>query len=234
MKIYYINLECATDRREAIEKAFAQEDLVRIDAIDGMVWSDGKITKRPEWKPEVRNKFVEQKILDSKSQLPPTHLACNLSHKMAWDVFLKTKDDWCIVIEDDVEPTDILKGSKIEDVLKVPSGCGMFYLADERSLNGRLRMEDSGRVKRALTLAAYAINRRTAEIFIESLTPMMHLADFQLPICTFDGMQKWVGRHGLQRFESKRKVLACGKKTDGLICHSTHAKKSQLGNPSPG
>lgn len=234
MKTYYINLDRAKERREEMEKAFGNEDLVRVDAIDGLAWESSNQSRNPTWKPEVREKFIEQGILSEKSHLPPTHAACNLSHRMAWDLFLRTEDPWCIILEDDVEPTDVLKGCKIENILNHSNyRCGVFYLMDERSLMSWLKLGNDGRVKRALTLAAYVINRRAAEIFMEALIPMMYLADFQLPICAFDGLQKWVDRHGLKKFESKRKVRALGLKIDGLVRHSSHAKKSQLGHPSP-
>lgn len=239
MIVYYINLEKAVERRESIERAFQLEELVRVDAIDGMVWASGVTNGHPAWKPEVRSKSVEQGILAESSQLPPTHAACNLSHRMAWDLFLKTEDDWCVVLEDDVEPTSpaaflkTLGDSRIEGALEIPAGCGMFYLIDEDALPGRLSVLPSGQVARAQTLAAYALNRRTAQIFMEAIFPMVHLADFQLPICTFEDMQKWVPRFGLQDFASKQKVKACGLKTGGLVRHSIKAKESQLGHPAP-
>ena len=233
MKIYFINLEQATERRDAIERAFAKEDLVRVDALDGMIWASGAEGALPAWGQASREQFVEQGILAEHSMIPPTHMACNLSHKMAWELFLATDDEWCVVLEDDVEPTETLGKSKIEDVLEIPKGCGMFYLMDERSIPGRLRLRKNGQVERAMTLAAYALNRRTAEIFVNAVTPIVHLADAQLPIATFEGMQKWVGRQKLGRFESEKKVKACGMHTGGLIRHSLYANESQLGNPIP-
>jgi len=230
MKLFYINLKRATERRQAMEAAFKDDTLVRVEAVDGEDWTlPGLVHGFPKWNPRCRVDLVKDGILDAASTLPPSHVACNLSHKAALDVFLKTGDEVGVILEDDVEPVEELKGRIVTEAVHIPKGFDVYYLIDPKSVHGNLVVKNS-QVQRAMTLAAYAVTRHGAEVLRDAIIPMMYLADGQLPPCCYESMQRWVDRFSMQKFESKVKVKAGAFKVGGLVQHSKLARASQLGH----
>ena len=228
MTIYYLNLIRAVNRRDAMKTAFSGEALERIPAQDGLDWSNGVARLgRPLWKGLDRERLIAEGLLAVDSDLPPTHVACNLSHKAAWDTFLASRSDLAVILEDDVEPHPRLKGQGLEDALNMPAGVDFLYLIDPGSVPGRLSVR-GGQIRHAFTFAAYALTRHGARVLSKALTPMRHLADFQLPICCFEGQENWVSRFSLQAHESKIKIKAAV--SEGLVRPSKLARVSQLGH----
>ena len=231
MKTYYLNLESAKERREAMEAAFPMDELIRVGAVDGMDWAKKKSKGYfPEWKTVFRDAFVKDGILHTDSKIPPNHAACNLSHISALEAFLGTRDDWAIILEDDVLPSEIPPSKSLAEIVDPQKGCDMLYLMGPRDLPGTLTVDQHGVVTHAMTLAAYAVSRRAAKIIIKSATPMMYLLDGQIPPCCFMGLERWVDRFGLQNFASTEKIKACAYPDHGIVMPSVLAKKSQLGH----
>jgi GR25 family glycosyltransferase involved in LPS biosynthesis len=213
MKVYYINLDRSDDRRKMMESSFCGQELLRISAIDGMEWAiDGEFDDRgfPVWKFECRDKLINEGMLFDNSILPPTHVACNLSHRKAIQEFLNTDDEWAIIMEDDVEPYGKLlrNGGTIEDNLIIPDGSDVFYLCGTRP-DRRICVFDDGQIRKIRTLMGYCLSRKAAELFLNSTVPMMWLSDHQFPICCFESLSGIIG-NGIakdRRIVFKDKVL---------------------------
>jgi GR25 family glycosyltransferase involved in LPS biosynthesis len=202
LKVYYINLDRSTDRRDAMESSFKNEDLIRISGVDGLEWAiDGQVDSNGfcVWDNDYRKDFIKSGLLSQDSLLPPTHVACNISHRNAIEAFLKTKDDWSIILEDDVEPNGVLlkKGGRIEDHLFIPKDADFYYLCGTRP-DRRLDVYRDGQVRKVRTLMGYCLSRKAADLFLKSTVPMLWLSDFQFPICCFDSMSRCCG-HGITR-----------------------------------
>jgi GR25 family glycosyltransferase involved in LPS biosynthesis len=220
MNIYYINLDRSEDRREKMEKSFEHEKLIRISAIDGMEWAiEDTFDNRGflVWNLEYRDKFVNEGILLENSILPPTHVACNLSHRKAIQEFLNTDDEWAIIMEDDVERSKVyLKdGELIEKKVVIPSDADMFYLCGTRP-DRRIYVFDDGQVRKTRTLMGYCISRRGAELFLKSTIPMMWLSDYQFPVCCFDSMSNNIRENKIRdrRIVFKKRTLFKENKDD--------------------
>jgi len=220
MNIYYINLDRSEDRREKMEKSFEHEKLIRISAIDGMEWAiEDMFDKRgfPVWNLEYRDKFVNEGILFENSILPPTHVACNLSHRKAVQKFLDTDDEWAIIMEDDVERSKayLKDGELIEEKVVIPSDADMFYLCGTRP-DRRIYVFDDGQVRKARTLMGYCISRRGAELFLKLTIPMMWLSDYQFPVCCFDSMSNNIRESKIRdmRIVFKKRILFKENKDD--------------------
>lgn len=96
--IYYINLKKRSDRNDILlkELEYLKEldyikdiNIQRIDAVD---------------KDDLdREKLIEDKYINDKTTLRMGQIACILSHKKTWKEFIKSKYDYCIILEDDVK-----------------------------------------------------------------------------------------------------------------------------------
>lgn len=94
--IYYINLKKRSDRNDILlkELEFLKElnlniDIKRINAVD---------------KDELdRDKLIEDKYINDNITLKMGQIACILSHKKTWKEFIKSKYDYCIILEDDIK-----------------------------------------------------------------------------------------------------------------------------------
>lgn len=229
LKIYYINLDRCINRRQAIEFAFPQENLIRIQGIDGLQWSDGTVDEysRYNWDTAAKDKFILRGVLATcethRRPLMPMEVACNLSHVSALLTFLDTKDPAAIILEDDVEPTSYLQSHKINDLLKIPTGADMVYLCGPEHPGRRLSLYKDGQVKWARTLMAYWVTRRAAELIVQAAVPMCYLLDTQAQVRLFKSLepykQNWVSSElkELPRF----KAFGLFKP---LIQHSNYAK----------
>lgn len=191
MKIYCLSLKRSPERRSQMEDLFRDEAIEYMEAVDGLSFSPKTDKTGATWKKTSRDKLVSEGILDSESKLTPTQAACNLSHIAALEAFLKTEDEACIVVEDDVMPTEFLErawkdGRKLEDFVVFPEGCDMLYLCDTgANWSVIVAADEEGRVKQVYTLMGYAITRRGAEVCLSAGVPMMWLLDHQFAICCY-------------------------------------------------
>lgn len=237
MHIYCLSLGRAPERRSFMEEAFSKEDIEYLDAVDGLDFALKDKTDQeghPVWKKASRAKLVEEGVLLEDAPLPPTHVACSLSHIKALEKFLKTKDSWCIVMEDDVEPTEFLKqawehGNKLEDVVVFPDGCDMLYICGRSSGAHVFTTADAeGSVKNVHTMMGYAITRRGAEAALSASQPMRWLLDFQFAACCYP---KHAFDKGLLPEELKGKpAVKALVFRNGWVKHSDLAEQSYLGH----
>lgn len=210
MKAYYINLDRSEDRRKMMESFFGSQELIRISAIDGMEWAvENKFDDRgfPVWNLEHRDELVKDGILFENSILPPTHVACNLSHRKAIEEFLKTDEEWSVIMEDDVEPYKNIEDMFVKH-LNIPDGADFFYLCGTRP-DRKISVFDDGQVKKVRTLMGYCLSRKAAELFLGSTIPMMWLSDHQFPVCCFESLSNTIG-NGItkdRRIIFKNKIL---------------------------
>jgi len=232
MRAYYINLDRSQDRRRAMQAAFERNTLVRVSGVDGIaLWGEpGEYDDmgRSIWRPDARAKLVDDNVLHEHSRLSPAAVGCNMGHRDALKTFLSTNDEWCIILEDDVEPT--VKGMNISNI-SPPKNYDMLYLCSADHPGDRLRVKDENRVWLSRTLMGYMINRRAAEIALSAMFPIVFLSDFQISVCCF----KLLAEHGLDKKWAKRgvplideKFEARAKPSEGWIRHSEYAKKSTM------
>jgi hypothetical protein len=185
---YYINLEASGDRREAMVSVWGRGELTRIPAVDGAVWSDGTFDHfgRYNWsKPALEALIEESAILKEYMgyyRLMPREYGCNLSHELAWKTFLKTRERYCVILEDDTEPAGNAITSGLGSSLEgVSPGVDLLYLFSCSHPGDRIRTLPDGRVRAVRSLMGYRINRKAAELMVRAAHPAVYQTDWQIP-----------------------------------------------------
>lgn len=178
-KVRCINLSSDKERWDSIVSSFGSS-IIRIPAIDGMFFSSGEFDRYtcPKWKEPTPMISMEYSFLF------PTTYGCNLSQVKAWKDFLKTDEEWTIIIEDDVE---IIKDIK---KIEIPDDCDFYYLIGSNHPGKRLIVYEDGSPKFTRTLAAYLISRQAAELAIKAMDGCHYYqTDLQVPLRIFNSMK---------------------------------------------
>lgn len=216
LKIRCISLYRAKDRRYSILSKF--DNTIMLDAVDGMQWASGEYDEygRPLWKTVPEN--VTLKSINGFEMFPTTY-ACNLSHLKAMKDFLRSKDEWTIIIEDDVEPV----GDLTE--IDVPDDADWFYLIGSDHPGCRLSLYLDGQVQMPRTLAAYALSRRAAELAIMAMEGIHYYqTDWQIPIRCFESMRNCA--LNLPKWEELPYRIKAYGPQKSIIRHNEHAAVS--------
>lgn len=177
MIIYLISLNKDIKRRERLKIKFptSYAEMKWVKAIDGSELS-------------AKNYFfcANQYYKENKRLIAPSEVGCALSHIQAYKEFLKTDEEYCLIIEDDIigEDKDISRIFKIIDDQQ-PDGLVLFggqegmpkdywkYVLAEKNKEFYLISNFS---KKFITRAhCYALNRATAEQLIS-----LHELSFQV------------------------------------------------------
>ena len=165
MKIHYLNLEIATERREWMEcqARILDLDMRRVEAINAKIISDEDIArlKIPEAPGSVNLHAV---------------LAVTLGHRNIWKIIAESDDPYCCVLEDDVVLSENSKAILSDlrwipddaDIVKIetnfapilgrrpPPTCYIDNIANRKFLVRKL-------VERHLGMAGYIIGRDACE-----------------------------------------------------------------------
>ena len=189
LKIRCINLARSPGRWASIEHLFSGYDVQRVDAIDGLDFSNGTFDElsRPCWDDEKLSELIVAGELTEgftryHKHYPTEYAACR-SHKKALEAFLKTDEDWTIIIEDDVEPVSNLS------TIDVPDGADFFSLIGTDH-QGRVWAGDDGQIAWMRTFGAYAISRSAAATACDALTPSHYPVDMQISVRCFASLSK--------------------------------------------
>ncbi|HEV2695504.1 MAG TPA: glycosyltransferase family 25 protein [Verrucomicrobiae bacterium] len=160
MQIFVINLDRKPERWQRMAGLLEGLPFTRIAAVDGKN-IDG---------PEKKGRPYPGKIL-SRYQI-----GCILSHRAAYESFLKSADRYCCVLEDDVYLSpDFSKF--INDDKWIPSGCDLVKIETTRQQVRFIGRRIGCQGRQAVRLhslhfgtAGYIISRRGAEILLEMTT----------------------------------------------------------------
>lgn len=166
--IYVISLPSDVVRRENMKKQFPEsyKYFEFIEAIDF----------RGREKNEINHLYKECKQ-NMKRPLTPTEVACSLSHQKAIDHFLRSGNEWCVILEDDILGKD--SGMyKIKHTIQRNAGADFFLFGGQDGMKnakyifGTIEKDDIWRLNKiSLTFCTraccYAISRQTAVHFHE-------------------------------------------------------------------
>ena len=96
MKVFYINLDKDTDRREHMEKQLTSLgfEYERFPAVDG---------RNPEIETDYDEKIALRK---NRVALTPGELGCAMSHRALYEKIVKENIDYMLIMEDDVKLPD--------------------------------------------------------------------------------------------------------------------------------
>lgn len=171
--IYIINLDTDLERMASIAKnlQFLGLNYTRISAIRGK--------EVPKWQAQ-----VDEKLYRTRNRMPlprPGEVGCYLSHLKAMKEFMLTSEPWCVILEDDAEVLpeclDVLRCLDAKDdwdlVKLFCFHSGMPFRARAVTQKHHLVIHFT----RTTSCAAYAINRRAAEILLKTMLPISEQVD---------------------------------------------------------
>jgi glycosyl transferase family 25 len=168
MKAYIINMPNAKERRINIENLFKKLTLVPV-FIQACV---GKDVRLPD------ERYDEQAYRRAHGKTTNLgELGCYFSHLNALEVFLKTKDEFALILEDDVSFDETIE-SLLNQVLKHHSRFDMLRLsgAHKGTPIKILKLNDSYNLccnyTRQTGAGAYLLNRYAASKILKHLLPM--------------------------------------------------------------
>lgn len=176
--IYIISLASDFERRENLKIIFPQSynSFYFIDAVDF----------RGKNKSDIKEYY---NCCNQESSLTPTEVACSLSHIKVLELFLKSKNEYCLVFEDDVigKEVDLLliKNFLSKNNFDLPLVVlgGQESMKNSKFLIGRKINNDDfwliPRVSRIFLYrtCCYLINRKYAEHIITKQKKCLHRAD---------------------------------------------------------
>lgn len=185
MRAFIINLDRAQDRWAFVERAFAGTgfEVCRISAVDG------KLLPQPgaDYPEELYHRYHGRPT-------SPGATGCFLSHVKALRAFLETSDEHGLIVEDDVLPgPDFEKAlagamchAKHWDILRL-SGLSSAIPVRVVNLEGGITLNVSfGRLKGT---GAYVVNRKAAQLWVETLLPMRVPVDHAMDREWFCGLR---------------------------------------------
>jgi len=174
--IYVINLDRDSERMASIH-----DNLVRLNlGYERIAAVMGKDV--PDWELLVDAATYSWR---NRNNMPRAgEVGCYLSHLKAMETFLRTDAPWCVILEDDVDvlPTcaEILQSLPAKDdwdlVKLFNFHSGMPIRKRALTLTHHLVVH----LTRTTSSAAYAINRRAAEILLKSMRPITEQVDHAL------------------------------------------------------
>jgi glycosyl transferase family 25 len=174
--IYVINLDRDVERMASLAGSLKALNLPfeRVSAVLGK--------EVPDWE-----KLVDVELYGARNRLPmprPGEVGCYLSHLKAMEEFLRTDAPWCVILEDDVEVrpecVEVLAalGQKDDwDLVK------LFCFHSGLPVRKRAITPTHHLVvhlTRTTSSAAYAVNRRAAEILLRTMKPIAEQVDHAL------------------------------------------------------
>lgn len=181
LRIYVISLAKNNPRRVGLKKVLTQlggphEIVDAVDGRDGLSTTVERELDRAE-----ANRRARRQVTDAE-------LACSLSHRIAWERFLRSDGEWALVLEDDA-----ILDARIGRFLAAGSyRAAPMLLLHHR--NARVLGRGSiiaGTESRLEALAcspwrstAYTINRPVALRLIEEQSPVRSLADWPIDIAS--------------------------------------------------
>lgn len=168
MKTYIINLKASLHRKEHMEnvlKPYGFLDIQFVEAIDGRALSDKQI-----------DNLFDCKLVEYRygRQLKSGEYGCTLSHRRCMEYLLRSKDDYALILEDDVIITgDFVEAYRnIERFLKhqeypaVVLLSGDYWYCKKKKIYSGFVLAD---VYDAVCSQAYFINKKAASIILASL-----------------------------------------------------------------
>jgi glycosyl transferase family 25 len=174
--IYVINLDRDVERMATLAGSLQALALPfeRISAVLGK--------QVPEWE-----RLVDAGLYASRNREPmprPGEVGCYLSHLKAMEEFLRTDAPWCVILEDDVEVRpeclEVLAAlGKQDDWDLIKLFCfhsGLPVRKRALTVTHHLVVH----LTRTTSSAAYAVNRRAAEILLKSMRPVTEQVDHAL------------------------------------------------------
>lgn len=190
--IYVINLPTYPERKETILKLFNDFNITNFEIIEAIAGED-----LPDQNELINNGTLNPIFIDSNGLLTKNIIACALSHRLAYQAFIDSKHQTCLILEDD---------ASFSKEMYSYIGSGKFEVLKEQIkevdydlfLWGRMYDPMIGKNKTNLSeiytpdllsdkysAHAYQLNRNSAEKLLNKVLPIRYAADVFLETLDF-------------------------------------------------
>lgn len=173
MKTYVINLESAKDRYTYMSNLLSvipQLDVEFIKAVDGRKLSEGQRNTLFDIDSFKKRRHVEIK---------PGEIGCTLSHYKCYQRFLRSSEEYCLILEDDIDRPNENLATILEAILGLDKNrptiillSDWYWYYSQKKFTNRYKL---AKIYNAYLTHAYVINREAAAI-LNSIKPD-HVAD---------------------------------------------------------
>jgi GR25 family glycosyltransferase involved in LPS biosynthesis len=187
-KIYYINLEHRNDRREHVEneinKINFKGPIERINAAYGKNL-DLSLIPSNLFTEEAIKTTTDKSLLYNMSTMTKGGMGVALSHKWIYEKTLTGKEDYVLILEDDITIVDNFM-EKLEDMLKDMPKFDIFYIGYHNKIDRIAPFNKHSDVPdKILGLFGYIINKKAAKRLLE-VFPLSKQIDTDIPSCFND------------------------------------------------
>ena len=168
---YYINLDQSVGRRSHVEALFRELNLSvhRVSAVDGRKLSAKQLSNL---RPSLRERHFWLK------EMTPGEIGAYLSHLKTWKMFLETREEWALILEDDPFFREDV-AEFITETSWIPEGIDLIQLTAKKKPGIDIRAPEflSIHEKKARLLEVwdwgnlgalgYLVNRKAAQALID-------------------------------------------------------------------
>jgi GR25 family glycosyltransferase involved in LPS biosynthesis len=187
-KIYYINLEHRTDRKENVENEISKINfkgpIERINAAYGKNL-DLSLIPSNLFTEEAIQTTTDKSLLYNMSTMTKGGMGVALSHKWIYEKTLTGKEDYVLILEDDVTIDDNFM-EKLEDMLKDMPKFDIFYIGYHNKIDRIAPFNKHSDVPDKIWgLFGYIINKKAAKRLLE-VFPLSKQIDTDIPSCFND------------------------------------------------
>jgi glycosyl transferase family 25 len=183
-----INLNRSPERWAKMTNLFPQENLIRIEAVDGYQWGNGTCDDKgmPLFEERKLEGLYKKGILGREAldvwPLIPAEVGCTLSHMKVWEWIMEKEVPWTVVLEDDIKPTSYTKGTLEESLKKqfvIQDDTEVIFLTGADSPWQAIEIDEDNKLLTGNGTCAYAISLEGALRAYQSMTPMCFPLDIQ-------------------------------------------------------
>ena len=170
--VYVISLAKDKERRNSLKKQFnSYNEFQIIDAVEG-----NKIDIQQYFK------YLSGSLSKYNILISPNELGCTLSHIKAYEAFLATDAEYCLILEDDVVGNDELIKKAFSFVDKIPKN-SMILLGGEypkawgKKISNDLYVVSRYSLQRIYNAHAYILDKQSAQNLLNIQKKTLTVAD---------------------------------------------------------
>lgn len=170
--VYVISLAKDKERRNSLKKQFnSYNEFQIIDAVEG-----NKIDIQQYFK------YLSGSLSKYNILISPNELGCTLSHIKAYEAFLATDAEYCLILEDDVVGNDELIKKAFSFVDKIPKN-SMILLGGEypkawgKKISNDLYVVSRYSLQRIYNAHAYILDKQSAQNLLNIQKETLTVAD---------------------------------------------------------
>jgi len=211
-KIYYINLDKDKKRKSFIEDRFKNlnHSITRIPAVNGYELEDEII----------RQADKDQSFIMSIHKPSAGQIGCFLSHRNAWNIIQKQKEDFALLLEDDA----LLDESFFSDIQEILKSISINDFVDISSNQGKIKLKETNLLIKYITpphgTLGQIIGKNGAKKLFDNISYYW---------TAVDNMQRYIYKHKVEIYSTKKAyAIEKGDSLGGSTIDTNHTNKRTI------